>query len=295
MERRDTPSELPPEDDDLALERALFNVDDDDFSLFRAAALLPRIEGRRVDLDALDGAVQTIADRVRARLDAGAAWPAPVAAIVETMFRELGFQGDGDEYDAPRNSFLDDVVERRRGLPIALSVLTCEVARRAGIDAHGIAFPGHFLVGVRDRAKPPAASLELVVLDPFHRGRLLSQKHLEQQLFQLTGKAVELTAEHLAPAPPEQILVRMINNLRGSYLRRQDPLRLARALSRLLVLRPKDAAALVERAEARRELLDAAGAAQDAEQGLAEAPNARIAARAKKILQTLADDARFAS
>jgi regulator of sirC expression with transglutaminase-like and TPR domain len=292
VERRDTPSELPAEDDDLALERALFNVDDDDFSLFRAAALLPRIEGRRVDLDALDEAVQTIADRVRARLQPSAAWPAPVTAIVETMFRELGFQGDGDVYDAPRNSFLDDVVERRRGLPIALSVLTCEVARRAGIDAHGIAFPGHFLVGVRDRAQ---ASVELVVLDPFHRGRLLSQKHLEQQLFQLTGKPVELTAEHLAPASPEQVLVRMINNLRGSYLRRQDPLRLSRALSRLLVLRPKDAAALVERAETRRELLDAAGAAQDAEAGLAEAPNARIAARAKKILQTLADDARFAS
>ncbi len=293
-EQEDTQEQ--PQEDDLALEKALFNTDDDEFSLFRAAALLPRIEGRGVDLVALDLAVAGLAERVKARLhDAGgkdAKWPAPLSALVEVLFRELGYQGDAEEYDAPKNSFVDEVIERRRGLPIALSVLTCEVAHRAGIEAFGIAFPGHFLVGVKDGAAP---GVELVVLDPFHRGRLLSQKHLEQQLHQLTGKRVELSAEHLSPAAPDAILVRMINNLRGSYLRRQEPQLLARALSRLLILRPGDAAALVERAEARRQILETDGAVDDAKAAIDASPNAAIAARARAVLKALEDDAKYSN
>src|SRR5688572_8835406 len=104
-------------DDDLSLERALFNVDDDEFRLFRAAALLPRIEGRAVDLPALESRVGSLAAEVKARVGRSASWPKPLAALLEVLFVERGFCGDVEEYDHPRNSFLDEVMARRRGLP----------------------------------------------------------------------------------------------------------------------------------------------------------------------------------
>ena len=276
--------------DDLDPERVAFKTDAPDFDLFRAAALVGRVEGRDVDLEGLLRDVQGVAVRVKARVSLDAKWPEPLSALLEVLFVEDGYLGETLEYDDPTNSFLDRVVARRRGLPITLSLLTCEVARRCGMQAHGIAFPGHFLVGVpADIAGEP----ELVVVDPFHGGRLLSPDALEEQLFRLTGQRLELTAEHLRPASPTAVLVRMLQNLRGSYLRRQEPASLARVLSRLLLLRPNDGMLHAERAQLRRELLDGDGARQDCEAAIRIAGRGPAASIAHHVLEQLEHDTKW--
>lgn len=278
--------------EDLSLERSAFNADDDDFDLFRAAALLGRIEEPELDVAPLSEGVERLAARVLDHIPAGAAWPAPLGALVEVLFHEEGFVGDEEEYDAPHNSFLHRVVERRRGLPIALSVLTCEVARRAGIAAYGIGFPGHFLVGVQSSTEEEP--IELVVIDPFHKGRPVGPKELERRLEEVARRPVELMPEHLSAAAPTAILTRMLTNLRGSYVRRQDNERLVRVLSRLLILKPDDIDALCDRALARRDLLDAEGAQEDARVALGMAPLGHPAReRARKMLVVLEEDRRW--
>lgn len=282
------------EEEDLALEREAFNFDDDDFDLFRAAALLPRVAGREPDLDALDAEVDRLAILVEEVASERPTWPGPLNALRGTLFDDAGFCGDSEHYDDPENSFLDAVVTRRQGLPITLSVLTCEVARRAGIECYGIAFPGHFLVGVQDA--PPGGVAELVVIDPFHKGAVLTPDTLERQLSRLAGRPVELLPEHLMPATPRSILLRMLVNLRGSYARRNDAVGMFRVLSRVLVLAPHNAEALAERALVRRDLLDLDGAREDAEAALRAAPDREDAAavRARRVLRRLDADRRWA-
>ena len=280
--------------DDLAFERTAFNSDDDDFDLFRAAVLLGRIEEPQLDPSSTVVAVEELAARVCERIPRDAGWPAPLAALVEVLFHEQGFAGDVEHYDAPKNSYLHCVLQERRGLPIALSVLTCEVAKRSGIRAYGIGFPGHFLVAVHnDLGEAPS---ELLVIDPFHKGRPVGPPTLERWLEEAVGQRVELSPEHLAAASPTAILTRMLTNLRGSYARRQDALHLGRVLSRLLILRPGDAELYCERALARRDLLDGEGARDDAAHALKLAPlGSPVRERAQRLLALLDEDRRWAN
>lgn len=281
-------------DEDLTREREAFNFDDDDFDLFHAAALLTRVSGREPDVAALDEEVDRLAILVEEAASEAPRWPGPLTALRHTLFVDAGFHGDSEDYDDPENSFLDVVAARRQGLPIALSVLTCEVARRAGIESYGIAFPGHFLVGVQDA--PPGGVAELVVIDPFHKGAVLTPDTLERQLSRLAGRPVELLPEHLMPATPRAILLRMLVNLRGSYARRNDAVGMCRVLSRVLVLAPNSAEALAERALVRRDLLDLDGAREDAEAALRAAPDKDdpAALRARRVLKRLEADRRWA-
>lgn len=288
------PGAFDPDEDDLSEERAAFNIDDEDFDLFRAACLLARVSGREPDIAAVSSEVDRLAIVVEEAVNDAPAWPGPLTSLVETLFGDEGFCGDDETYDDPANSFVDAVLERRRGLPISLGVLTCEIARRAGIDAYGIAFPGHFLVGVQDA--PTGGVAELVVIDPFHGGVVLTPDALERQLGRLAGRPVELMPDHLMPAGPRSILLRMLVNLRGSYARRNDAVGMFRVLSRVLVLAPKNAEALAERALVRRDLLDLDGAQQDAEAALKAAADGEEAAavRARRVLRRLEADRRWA-
>jgi regulator of sirC expression with transglutaminase-like and TPR domain len=248
--------------EDLHSEVVAFNVDDDGFDLFRAALLIGRIEEPELNIEAVSRQVAEIAASVRLRMESAGPWPEPLAVLVSELFGERDFRGDRDEYDAPRNSFLHEVLRTRRGLPITLSLLFIEVARRVGIDAFGIPFPGHFLVGVRGNGSDGA--VDVVVVDPFHAGRLRTVTDLERHLTRLAGKPTPLAAEHLMPAEPRSVLERMLYNLRSSYVRRGDVLHLSRVLSRLLILRPRDGVLYLERARSRRLLLDDEGARSDA-------------------------------
>ncbi|HEX8581075.1 MAG TPA: transglutaminase-like domain-containing protein [Acidimicrobiales bacterium] len=146
-----------------------------------------------------------------ARLDAIAAGcPGPTLDhLLPYLFEDLGFRGDRDTYEDPRNSFLNEVMARRRGIPISLSVLTMEVGRRIGVPVQGVGMPGHFLL--RDRVDHE------VFVDPFHGGRLLDRQGCERLFRSLHGPGAPWDEAWLAPVGPRAILARMLANLAAVY------------------------------------------------------------------------------
>ncbi|MBI4509574.1 MAG: hypothetical protein HY698_08045 [Deltaproteobacteria bacterium] len=156
-----------------------------------------------------------------------------VGALNKYLFDDLGFRGNEDDYYDPRNSFLNEVLDRRVGIPITLSVVYIEVGRRLGLDLHGVSFPGHFLVKQR-------LGSEEKILDPYHGGVYLEREDLVDRLERAIGQDVQLADEHLVTATKRQILTRMLNNLRGIYHRVEDVARERGALERLVILNPGD-------------------------------------------------------
>ncbi|MCP4500173.1 MAG: hypothetical protein GY822_09460 [Deltaproteobacteria bacterium] len=277
--------------DDLSLEKTALNVEHDDFNLFSAAASLSRVDGRSVDLHALHRGIDEIAAQVSAEITEIGSEHDGFFALQKVLFEGYGFRGDSQNYHAPENSYLEDVFDRRRGIPIALGMITCEVARRANVSAYEIAFPGHFLVGVHQQTREGAE--ELLIIDPFHGGRLRSTKDLEGQLARLARRRIPLQPEHLAPASARVVLMRMLNNLRSVYVRLQDPFRLERVLSRLLILAPGAMELNLERSRARRLILDYEGACADAEEVRNQSRKGELRAAAEDLLGTLERDMRW--
>jgi regulator of sirC expression with transglutaminase-like and TPR domain len=156
-----------------------------------------------------------------ARLDdlAGAALAFPdartVAGLAHVLFVDWSFAGNVEDYGDPRNSFLPDVMDRRLGLPITLSVLLIEVGRRIGVHLHGVGMPGHFLVGVDD------ADDQFV--DPFHAGALLDPAGAQRRFAELHGPAAPFSPAYLAATSTRAILLRMLTNLERTYVARRAP------------------------------------------------------------------------
>jgi regulator of sirC expression with transglutaminase-like and TPR domain len=173
------------------------------------ALAIARLDDDPFDDDEVLGALDAWAESVR-----DASPPDPTRAVEtlsDMLGGKLGLRGDEDQYDDPENSFLPRVIERRLGLPILLSVVYIEVARRAAIPLFGLALPGHFVVGHQSAEGP------LVVLDPFAGGRALTLDDVEL-LVARTGAS--LAPAMLTPASAHTIATRMLRNLVGSYQRR---------------------------------------------------------------------------
>lgn len=155
-------------------------------------------------------------DAQRARLDelAAACGEPVLAEVTNVLFGVEGFRGNDVDYYDPRNSYLDQVLERRVGIPITLSVVLMEVARRVGIGLDGVSMPGHFLV--RLTGEPP------ILLDPFEGGRLLGEAECVARFHAVQGPAAPFDPGYLEPVGTIAILARMLNNLRTVHLQRQD-------------------------------------------------------------------------
>jgi regulator of sirC expression with transglutaminase-like and TPR domain len=162
----------------------------------------------------VDGWLARLDDLALAAERAGGSSPADLARV---LFVEWGIAGNTADYDDPRNSFLPDVVERRLGLPISLSVLMVELGRRIGIGVHPVGMPAHFVVGV-DGAAPTAT-----FVDPFHAGAVLERGALRARFAELTGGGVPFADEFLDRTTNRAVLLRMLTNLQQSYARRRDP------------------------------------------------------------------------
>jgi regulator of sirC expression with transglutaminase-like and TPR domain len=171
----------------------------DDMDLAEANLLIAAEASPGLDAAGALAEVATLADAARAE------------GVVPAL-RDRGFRGDDEDYDDPRNSFLDQVLRRRRGLPIALATLTLAVARRVGHPMAGVGMPGHFVVADLSGREP-------LHLDPFDGWRALSAADLARIVHDVTGLA--LRPEFLAPVTARAILARTLTNLRSSYLRRR--------------------------------------------------------------------------
>jgi regulator of sirC expression with transglutaminase-like and TPR domain len=207
------------------------------------AALIARDAYAGLDLERLDARFDELAAPLIAR-GAGSRSPAEQVQMVSSyLYEELGFRGNEQDYYDPKNSLLPDVLDRRLGIPITLALVYCEVARRAGIRARGVSFPGHFLV----RVDPAGRDDSPLAVDPFFGGRVLDEVGL-QKLLERSSPAQKLVLEeHLAPASPKTMLVRMLINLKWIYATRGDFARALLALDRIICLTPDSVPALRER------------------------------------------------
>ncbi len=163
------------------------------------------------------------------------------------LFEEEGFRGNGEEYYDPRNSFLNDVLARRLGIPITLSVITIEVARRVGLAVEGVGLPAHFVVAA-------AVDGDEVVVDPFGGGRVIDRKDAEAIVARALGRSVKLTDAHFGKTPRTEIVTRMLNSLKAIYAQRREWGKALGVIDRLLVIEDGNAALKRERETALVEL-----------------------------------------
>jgi regulator of sirC expression with transglutaminase-like and TPR domain len=211
----------------------------------RGAAFIARDAYAALDVDALVARLDELAAPLRDRSLAMLSLEEQAAALAKHLYEGAGFRGNEADYYDPRNSLLADVLDRKLGIPITLALVYVEVARRAGVNAHGVGFPGHFLV--RLDVPTGAAPRDPIFVDPFFGGRVLDRSALERLLHRAAGASQSLNDEHLAPASPRAILVRMLVNLKWIYTTRGDLARAHLALDRMVTLTPDSAAAVRER------------------------------------------------
>jgi regulator of sirC expression with transglutaminase-like and TPR domain len=190
-------------------------------ALAQAALVIARIEYPRLApaayLERLDALGETARLWIGRHVDqTGDAAPlARIAGLNRYLFEDQRFVGNRDRYEDPRNSCLNEVLDRRTGIPITLSLVYIEVGRRAGLQIEGVNFPGHFLVRL------PADMTETrgsVVIDPFHGGALLCERDCRRLLRKHVGAEVAFSRSLLAPATRAQIIVRMLLNLKRTYV-----------------------------------------------------------------------------
>lgn len=201
--------------------------------LARASLLIAAEEYPRLDLARYVATLDRMGREARQRLRRGGR--PRVESLNRYLFEEEGFRGNVEEYYDPRNSFLNEVIDRRTGIPITLSLLYMEVARRAGLDAFGVGLPGHFLV----RAE---AAGHAVLVDPFHGGALLSEDDCQKRLDRVFEGRVRLHPDMLVPCPRKAMLARMLRNLEAIYVKADDYPRALRTVDLLLELDPSSAA-----------------------------------------------------
>lgn len=207
---------------------------EDQIDLARAGLAIAQAEYPDLDIGRYLIKIDGMAEQVRNRAGEHADPLRLIAALNLVLFTKEGLRGNSADYYDPKNSFLNDVMERKRGIPISLSVIYMEVARRAGLNLSGVGFPGHFLVKY-------VGSEEEVVIDPFHRGAILTAEELQEHLDQIYGGKVALHKNLLAPTTKKQILVRMLNNLKSIYLEQEDFERALSIVQRLLIVEPSSA------------------------------------------------------
>jgi regulator of sirC expression with transglutaminase-like and TPR domain len=233
-----------------------------------AALAIARIEYPALEVDPYLDRIDTLGSNAATRLaGVSVASSDAIGVLNEYLFDEEGFAGNRENYEDPRNSFLNEVLDRRRGIPISLAVIYMEVARRAGLEITGVNFPGHFLL----RAASPLHGDDLII-DPFHRGALLSEYDCRQLLRSHVGDDAAFDGSLMVPATRHDIVVRMLVNLKRLYVRmRSFPQ--ARFISTLLLtVDPSGIGELRDRGLLAYHLEDFASALRDLEEYLRLSP-----------------------
>jgi regulator of sirC expression with transglutaminase-like and TPR domain len=249
---------------------ALMAMPGEQWNLAEAALVVACDEYPQLDVAACLQRIDDLAAVFRRRLRADIALREKLMLLNHYLFEELAFAGNKDDYYDPRNSYLNDVLERRVGIPITLSVLFIEVGRRVGLPLSGVSFPGHFLVkcALREGA---------VILDAYAKGATLGIKDLQKRLRVLSSGmtvAPEAVMRMLAVARPADIIVRMLRNLKGIHTERGDHGRALTAVNRLLDLSPQAADDYRDRARLHEALECFRAALADFETYLRLEPNA---------------------
>ncbi len=210
--------------------RALAATAGTELPLAEGALLIAAEEYPSLSVPRYVTALDDLADTARPHVLTGAATGKAVAALCEFLFKEAGFRGNTEDYGDPRNSFLNEVLDRRLGIPVTLAVVHLEVGWRLRLPLYGVGMPAHFLVGCETGGAP-------LFVDAF-TGAVLTDAGCERLFSRMTGGSEPFRSDYLAPTPARYVLVRMLRNLKGIYLQQEDLERAAAAVERILLLAP---------------------------------------------------------
>lgn len=183
---------------------------DQQLELVRAALGIAAAFNPGLDIEAYIHEFDLMAEALGNRAASSSKAAGVLQALIRYLFEELQFRGNGGDYEDPRNSYLNEVIDRRLGIPITLSLIFIELGRRAGLELDGVGYPGHFLVRWTDSPET------VVFLDPFHQGRVVPEEALLESL-SAGGMAAERSQSLLAAVTKRQILTRMLQNLKAVF------------------------------------------------------------------------------
>jgi regulator of sirC expression with transglutaminase-like and TPR domain len=203
-----------------------------DVDLAKAALYLAQEEYPNLDIEAQLAILDDMAETLRKQLPKEPYPLKTIRALNHFIFDELGFQGNFKDYYDPRNSFLNEVLARRMGIPITLSLVYLELAKRIDFPMVGIGMPGHFLI------RPTVDEMD-VFIDAFHEGEVLFAQDCNDRFKQMFGDGANLSLRHLEPVSATEFLVRMLTNLKMIYLQQRDVVRSLDAIERILLIYPE--------------------------------------------------------
>lgn len=215
-------------------------LESEPFDIVQAFVLLGRLGGSRHNVEEVRLRLEGMGAELKTRIEDAQGSKDRLKALNRYLFQDLGFRGNEEDYYDPRNSFLGDVLERKTGLPITLSLVYVEVGQLAGLPLAGVGFPGHFLVRYEEEGDP-------IFVDPFHDGRILAEEDLRNLLIQTYGESVDLTPTLLQAATAREIFSRMLYNLKGIYMTSEDFGKLLQVMDLLLLLDPRSSLDLRDR------------------------------------------------
>lgn len=216
-----------------ALARQLFREfasgDIDNANLARGALLIALEDNPHIDVDQYLAALDDLAARVQRRCASGEPPVFRVGHLHAEMFDTDGYVGEETNYYDPRNAYLHDVIDRKRGLPISLSIIFLHVAAKLGLNAFGVGLPGHYIVKVQ-------FELNEVYVDPFHAGSTMTTPEIAALLRSISGGTLPLTSDHLRAWSGRETLLRVLGNLQSMWSRAGDPRRAQAARERIDIL-----------------------------------------------------------
>lgn len=222
--------------------------EDGKIDLARACLLVAQDAYPALDVDHYMAEIERMAAKLRARMTTATAAEEKVIALNHFLFEDLGYSGNANDYYDPRNSYLNEVIDRRTGIPITMAIVYMEVGRRVGLPLEAVSFPGHFLVRVPMRRG-------MLVLDAFEGGLPQSEDELRERLKRVVPRGATGSVppedlpldQFLEPATNRQILGRLLRNLKGIFREKDQPDRLLEVLNRMLLVAPDAHAELRDR------------------------------------------------
>ena len=255
---------------------------DEDIDPGATALLIAATEYPDLDVDGQLGVLDSLAAGVADRLSPEQDPLYCLNTLSEYLSDDLGFRGNTEEYYDPRNSFLNEVLSRRLGIPITLALVFIEVGKRVGIPLLGVGMPGHLLV--------MHPEVEGLFIDPFHRGVLLSEEECAERMRQATGAEIAWDVRFLTPLNNRQYVARILRNLKAIYWRDQDAERGLAMSERLVALYPQSAQERRDRGLMHLRLGQHTEALNDLEFYLAGAPSNADAEDIRKLLNRIREE-----
>ena len=256
-------------------------VEDAEIELDRAALEIAALDHPHADLPRRLAVLEQITDRLLARAPTARTTGEQAEALADVLAVEFGFEGDSETYDDPANADLIEVIDRRRGLPVALAILYVALARRVGWVAHALNTPHHVLVGI---GQPKS-----LLIDPFNCGALVGRERLASLLMTAEGRLNAVASEQVAPMANRAVLVRLLMNqaTRAEQARRLD--RAAAVLARVTTVAPAHSLGWWERARLERALGEVAAARCSLSAMLETTRDPDLRGRVTRALEALAE------